>query len=119
MSINVLVVDDDETFAEIVARHIKTNAKEVVTAFVSSSFEDAIKTAKKKKFDVFIIDEKLGKAVENNDGILLLAELKQICPAADAIVFTGFPDNPERVFELGVYRYMSKINIGEFDPEIL
>ena len=76
------------------------------------NFEEALTEAKKasdrrRPFDVFLIDQRLGPGLS---GIEVMEILKRVCPQSETIIFTGMEDPEEglRAYKAGAFRYLPK-----------
>lgn len=110
-SINVLLIDDEESFLEPMSKRLKEKGFQVKTA---TSGSEALKQVKpnKEKYQVAVIDQIMGPP----NGTQIMLELHKQCPALAVIIMTGWGDMEpgEEAMELGAYRYMSKsLNIDE------
>jgi two-component system response regulator AtoC len=101
--IRVLIVDDEVQLAEAFKKQL---SKEGMEVFTVSSGEDALAVAKRKTFDVGILDIRLPDA----DGVELLLKLKQMEPTLEVIMLTGYAsvDTAIRSMKLGAYDYLTK-----------
>jgi DNA-binding NtrC family response regulator len=78
----ILLVDDEESFVEMLAKRLRTRGLCVETA---GSGEQAIERAKQQPFDVVVLD----LAMPGIDGIETLKQLQEIDPDIQAILLTG------------------------------
>ncbi len=79
---NVLLVDDEERFVEILAQRLQ--ARGLTTDAVTNG-EDAIRVAKSKDFDAVLLD----LSMPGMDGIAVLKEMKKANPLLQIIILTG------------------------------
>ena len=82
MKIKVLLVDDEEEFAEALAKRLELRDFRVTTAFSGKS---ALELIKKIDFDVIILDIMMPELLGND----ALKEIKHIKPLAEIIMLTG------------------------------
>jgi DNA-binding response OmpR family regulator len=81
--IRVLVVDDDEDFAQSLAMLLKSRGYEIELAY---SGEEAIEKSYKQHFDITFMDVMLpGKS-----GVESFTEIRQFKPKAKVVMMTGF-----------------------------
>lgn len=102
-NIKVLIVDDEEELADLLAERLKLRGFE---ADFATSSSDAIKAVEKNNYDVAIIDVRL-KAL---NGIELMKLIKEIRPQMKVILFTGHGSEEEghRGLILGASQYLVK-----------
>lgn len=81
----ILVVDDEETLRSVLSSELVGAGYEVATA---GSGEEAIATVQKNKYDLILLDIKMG----NVDGFEVLKFVKKSFPAVKVIMLTGFAD---------------------------
>lgn len=112
-TIRILYVDDDPDdlilFSSILKK-IKTSHYHIESA---ASFEEALKKTK-DRFDVYLVDYKLGKET----GLELIKEIKSIQKHAPVIMLTGMNTGSidQEALNLGASDYLIK---GEFDARTL
>ncbi|HNO93530.1 MAG TPA: response regulator, partial [Anaerolineales bacterium] len=116
----LLILDDNERFAEVLQRSISGfEGYESETVQYVTTSEVAIELVKEatelqSPFNVLLIDQNLEAEM---DGIQVMKEMLSIHSDADTIIFTGY-DTPEdglRAYEAGASRYLPK----PFEPEEL
>jgi DNA-binding NtrC family response regulator len=78
----VLLVDDEESFVETLAKRLNARGLSVET---SSSGEDAVARAERRAFDVIVLD----LAMPGMDGIETLKRLRKADPDLQIILLTG------------------------------
>ncbi len=103
MQPTILLVDDEEDLVSLLARRFLKRGMNVVTA---TSGRDALNEAKRRRFDVALIDLKM----PGMDGVAVMQELKVIQPFLEMIMFTGH-GSTESALEAGkleAYRYVMK-----------
>lgn len=63
--------------------------------------------AARERFDVFLIDDNLGAGLNGSE---LMAELRQLSPSSEAIIFTAYADETgkQRAIEAGARAYISR-----------
>jgi len=89
-SLAVLVIDDDERVRDLTARVLELYGHRAVTA---GSAESALELARSSHFDSIVTDVVLGR----EDGLEILAQLRELQPQASAVVMSGFMPSPERL----------------------
>ena len=107
---NVLVVDDDEDFAESVADILSAAGYDTARAATS---RDAQARVREHSRDVFLVDLRLGR----EDGADLIRAFRDQSPASISVAMTAYSD-PEAVvnaLKSGAYDYLAK----PFDPQEL
>ncbi|WP_446008991.1 response regulator [Candidatus Electrothrix sp.] len=78
----VLLVDDNEEFANLLAHRLEIRGMKVVAV---SCGEEAVALVKKQRFDVAIID----LSMPGIDGIETLKQIKAIRPALEVLMLAG------------------------------
>ncbi len=101
--INVLVIDDESQLVEAFKMQLTKEGMRVSGVFRA---RDAIAKVKNESFDVAVLDIKL----PDMDGVDLLLKLRQMEPALEIIMLTGFAsvDTAIRSMKLGAYDYLTK-----------
>ncbi|MBA4417384.1 MAG: sigma-54-dependent Fis family transcriptional regulator [Syntrophus sp. (in: bacteria)] len=101
--IRILIVDDEHHLVEAFGKKL---SKEGMKVFTALNGRDAIAIMKQEDLDIGIFDIKL----PDTDGIELLGRLREIQPAAEAIMLTGYGsvDTALRSMKLGAYDYLTK-----------
>src|SRR5690242_5290137 len=99
----VLVVEDDATFAEVLAGALRSREYEVETA---SSVKDALAISRSWQLQAAVIDLKLGQ----ESGLELVPLLAGINPGIRILVLTGYASiaTAVRAVKLGASDYLSK-----------
>lgn len=99
----VLIVDDEEVFANNVAKLLTTRGYRV-TAVHSGA--DAIDYLGKQDFDVVVLDLKM----PGMDGIATLKEIKKLGVFIETLILTGHGaiDSALEATKLGAYDYLTK-----------
>jgi DNA-binding NtrC family response regulator len=101
--IKLLIVDDDEKFLNTTAERLGLKDFDVTTA---TEGNQAIKAAKKGKFDVAILDLKM----PGMDGTEILKILKKKHKFLEVIILTGYSsiDSAVECTKLGAFGYLEK-----------
>ena len=101
--IKLLIVDDDKKFLKTIAERLGLKDFDVTTA---SEGNQALKAAKKSKFDVAILDLKM----PGMDGMEVLQSLKKKHKFLEVIMLTGFSsiDSAVEATKLGAFGYLEK-----------
>jgi DNA-binding NtrC family response regulator len=101
--IKLLIVDDEEKFLSATAERLGLRDFDVTTATEGSQ---AIKAAKKGKFDVAILDLRM----PGMDGMELLQILKKKHKFLELIILTGYAsvDSAVEATKLGAFSYLEK-----------
>ena len=94
--LRVLVIDDEESICELVARVARAAGNDAVTATSAAEAREAMASG---TFDVVLTDVVLGPA----DGLDLLAELRAGRPRLGAVVMSGYSPAPERLAALAIH----------------
>lgn len=102
-TIRVLIVDDEIKLAQAFSKKLGQEGMNVSLAF---SGKEAVALAEEEVFDVAVLDLRLPDA----DGVDLLTRLKQIHPALEVIVVTGYAsiDTAIQSMKKGAYDYLTK-----------
>jgi two-component system nitrogen regulation response regulator NtrX len=101
--INLLMVDDEKDLLQSLSKMLKNRDFEITTA---TDGKQAIKVAKKGKFDLAILDMKM----PGMNGIELLKILKKKHKFLEIIILTGYGgiDSAFEASKLGAYDYLEK-----------
>ena len=101
--IKLLIVDDEVDFLQSIAKRLELRDLDVTTA---TNGEDAIKIAKKDKFDLALLDLKM----PGMDGKEVLEELKKKHKFLEVIILTGHGslDSAVECTKLGAFGYLPK-----------
>lgn len=99
----VLIIDDDSTFANLLARRMKNHG---FVTHVANNSNDAIALLQQHGADMAVLDLKLG----NDSGLALLPTLKAIAPELAIVVLTGYSSIATAVeaIKLGALNYLCK-----------
>ncbi|WP_028534741.1 response regulator transcription factor [Paludibacterium yongneupense] len=102
MSPDFLIVDDDETFAAVLARTLSRRGYSVRTAASGEAALDALDTAPAR----IVLDLNLG----GDSGLRLLPRLRERSPQSAIVVLTGFASIATAVeaTKLGAVQYLAK-----------
>lgn len=99
----ILIVDDEQHFAEILTRALTRQGYEVSSAYNS---EAALALAKTTSFDYAIIDLRIGE----ESGLTLVKHLKQLSDQTRIVMLTGYASIATAVeaIKLGATHYLTK-----------
>jgi len=100
---NVLLVDDEKDFVEMLSLRLKEAGERVTPAY---SGKECLETLGRKNIDVVILDLKM----PGMDGIETLKEIKRRFPLVEVIMLTGHGTTESAVqgMKLGSYDYILK-----------
>jgi two-component system response regulator AtoC len=100
---SILVVDDEENFLILLEWFLSQRGYEVVTA---SSADAALKLLSDSKFDIALVDVRLG----TSDGLDLLEEITKSLPRPNVFMMTAYPtvSSIKQAFDKGASRYLTK-----------
>jgi DNA-binding NtrC family response regulator len=103
MSIRVLLIDDEQSFAEVLSERLELRNFEVTSVL---SGEAAVQLLKERDFDVILLDV----LMPGKGGIDTLKEIMKIDPLSHIIMLTGHArvDTAIEGMELGAYDYLIK-----------
>jgi DNA-binding NtrC family response regulator len=113
--IDVLIIDDESPLVEAFKMQL---TKEGMRVTGVGSAKGALALLKKESFDVAVLDIRL----PDMDGVDLLIKLRQMEPAMEVIMLTGFAsvDTAIRSMKLGAYDYLTKpCKISELEAVIV
>lgn len=105
----ILIVDDEPTFRKYLADALKDAGHTIITA---SNGMECIKEIKRKKPDIVLTD----MVLPDFSGLKILELTKQVSPATDVIMVTGYAtmDTAIRALKMGASDYITKpVNIEE------
>jgi DNA-binding NtrC family response regulator len=110
MSKNVLIIDDEERFRELLARVIGLEGFEV---FQAQNVRQGFEVLKKESISVIVTDVKL----PDGDGLEVLERIKKTYPLIEVIVITAFGTIQDGVnaMKQGAFDYITK---GDEDDHI-
>ena len=100
---NILIVDDEE----VVRRSYQaTLAAARCRASAACDGEEALAAMQAERFDVVLLDLRM----PGDDGLEVLAKMKQRWPEREVVVITGFPsvDSAKEAVRLGACDYLAK-----------
>ncbi len=99
----ILIVDDEESFVEIIAERLSIRDYHVQTCFSGS---EAVEKIKDSKIDVVILDV----AMPGMDGIETLREIKRMKPLTEVVMLTGHATVETAIegMKLGAFDYLMK-----------
>jgi DNA-binding NtrC family response regulator len=102
-SINLLVVDDDESFRNVIRRRLDRAGYHVE---VCEEGQKALKVLSSHMFHIALVDIKMPRM----DGMELLKEIKKARPEIEVIILTGHGtiDSAVEAMQLGAYHYLTK-----------
>lgn len=102
-NIRVLLIDDEIGFADILAKRLGKRGMAVTPAYTGT---EAIRTIRKKDFDVALLDLKM----EDMDGIEVLKIFKRAYPEMEVIMLTGHGSEKaaREGIEYGAFDYLTK-----------
>jgi DNA-binding NtrC family response regulator len=105
MSSTILVMDDDLLALESLEDYLKRAGYTIVMA---SSAREAVERARETPCDVAVLDMKMPEM----DGFQVAAMLRQLQPALQVIIFTGYAslETEARAIQLDFYEYLPKSN---------
>jgi DNA-binding NtrC family response regulator len=99
----ILVVDDEENFLTLLHWFLSQRGYQVATA---SSVDQALTIVESRRFDVALLDIRLGAG----DGMTLLDELTRRLPNIKVFMMTAYPtvSSIKQAFDKGALRYLTK-----------
>jgi len=102
-AISILIVDDEETFREVLAKELRLSGYEVVTAPSGAEGEAWLR---QRDFDIALVDIKM----PDIDGLDLLATVKRDFPFTEVIILTGHGtvERAIKAMKLGAYDFLMK-----------
>ena len=103
MKINVLLVDDEKEFVEVLAERLETREFAVTTA---TSGDEALQVLGTQPIDVVVLDV----LMPGKDGVDTLREIKAFKPLQEVIMLTGHATVETAVagMKLGAFDYLMK-----------
>lgn len=103
MKVRVLIVDDEEKFADYLSKRLLNRDYQVSVAL---SGEEAVERIRQENWDVVILDV----LMPGMDGIETLREIKRLKPLTEVIMLTGHASVESGVegMKLGAYDYLMK-----------
>jgi DNA-binding NtrC family response regulator len=117
---NILIVDDQPNWRELLSVILTDDGHKVTTA---TNFQEAVDLLKRNSFDIAILDMRLVDASSYNiQGMEVLKEAKKQQPSIKAIILTGYPDHDQKEKAVNFYKadgYYEKAPNGKpFDIEV-
>ncbi len=115
MSVEVLLVDDEQQFVEVLAERLEARGFSVRTAV---SGDEGLVKLREQEADVVILDMQM----PGRDGVDSLREIKRISPLIEVIMLTGHAtiDSGIQGLKLGAYDYLMKpAETEDLVPKIL
>ena len=102
-SINLLLVDDESAFVNIISKRLSKRNISVTSAL---SGTEAIQVLRKNDFDICVLDLKM----EDMNGIEVLKILKKMVPEMPVIMLTGHgsAESAREGMACGAFDYLSK-----------
>ena len=103
MTKQVLILDDDQVFAETLARSFKRRG---YNSFSSTCIEEAKSILNKMNIDYAVVDLK----IDQESGLQFLAQLRELSPETRALILTGYSSISTTVeaMKLGSVNYLCK-----------
>ena len=101
--INILLVDDEKDFRDILAKRL---ARRGIHTLEAAGGEEALRLLEEKPVDVIVMDVKM----PGMDGIETLRRVKKRDPSAEVILLTGHTNTQDGVegIKCGAFDYLSK-----------
>ncbi len=101
--IDLLLVDDEEGFVDVITKRMSKRGIRVTTAL---SGTEAIQSLRKRDFDVSVLDLKM----EDMNGIEVLKIFRKMAPELPVIMLTGHgsEESAREGLEQGAYDYLTK-----------
>lgn len=101
--INILLVDDEKDFVEMLAMRLEEAGEKVTPAYDGKMCLEALET---KPIDVVVLDIKM----PGMDGILTLRKIKILHPLVEVILLTGHGSTETAIegMKLGAFDYLLK-----------
>ena len=100
----ILIVDDEESFLELITARVEGWGYDVVKAV---NGKDAIAAVKDNRPDIVILDYRL----PDMDGVAVLKEIRKTDKDIPVIMFTAYPDT-------AVMKDSEKLGISAFIPKL-
>ena len=105
----LLIVDDDEVFAGVLARAM---AKRFTRVFTAYDVEQAVASAREERPDKIVLDLK----IHQSSGLDIIEQLCEVSPAVAIVILTGYSSIATTVeaMKLGAVNYLCKpVNADE------
>ena len=102
-TVELLIVDDEKKFVEVLFNRLKKRNFNVTTAF---SGEEGIQALRKVDFDAALLDLKM----DDMDGLEVLKVFKKMYPKMEVIILTGHESEhtAREGLKYGAFAYLSK-----------
>ncbi|HKK99778.1 MAG TPA: response regulator [Desulfotignum sp.] len=102
-SSNIMLVDDEKDFVEMLGLRLKENGENIISAY---NGKECLETLEKKPIDVIILDVKM----PGMDGIETLKQIKARHPLIEVILLTGHGTIQSAVegMKLGAFDFLLK-----------
>jgi len=99
----LLIVDDDEVFAGVLARAM---AKRFTRVFTAYDVEQAVASAREERPDKIVLDLK----IHQSSGLDIIEQLCEASPAVAIVILTGYSSIATTVeaMKLGAVNYLCK-----------
>lgn len=103
----ILVIDDDKAVRSSLSLLLKQAGYQTIAA---EEPKEALKITKEQPPDLFVLDMNFSVATTGEEGILLLKEIKKICPQKPVILITAWGSIPLAVegMKLGAADFITK-----------
>ena len=100
---SILIVDDDVTFAGVLATALKSRG---YNPSIAHNGKDTLATIQAQSFEKIVLDLNIG----NESGLSLLPSITQYCNSADVVILTGYSSIATAVeaIKLGAINYLCK-----------
>ncbi len=110
----ILLIDDDDEFAEILERRLMRRGYLVA---IAGSCEAALRVAVDQTFDVVVVD----RSLPDGDGVALVKQLKQIRPRLPIVMLSAFQgaEFAQAALNAGGFEYLAKpCSLGDIEASI-
>lgn len=103
MNPNILIIDDDVHFVQVLSRTLERHGYSTYSALTG---EEALQALPSFMPDWITLDLRL----EQESGLSLIGQLKTLCPNSKIVVLTGYASIPTAVeaIKLGAHNYLHK-----------
>ncbi len=100
----IMLVDDEVSFVETMAKRLATRNIDIIVAFSAEEGLEKLKT--NQNLDVIVLDVKM----PGMDGIAALKEIKKMSPLIEVIMLTGYATMESAIdgMKLGAYDFLTK-----------
>jgi DNA-binding NarL/FixJ family response regulator len=114
-NLNALVVEDDDSWQEILSELLADNG---LTVDVASHLNEALTYLKSRVYRLVIVDLSLsGNHHHNTDGLRILEAIRNINPRSQAILLTGFATVELAVSTISEYKAFTVLRKESFERE--